>query len=286
MNIFKTGACITLYLFLAACGEPKNETQKPEQIQLTTGDTSNKEYKEPETHKIPSVPGPSSAKPSNSPASLPVVVSKEYLLGKFKFESHPDFIKVEKTHTNRYGEAYLRKEAYAAFVKMYDAALKDGVKLLIISATRDFERQKEIWNGKWKGKYAGVSGAANRASEILTYSSMPCTSRHHWGSDMDLNDLSNEHFEKGEGKKIYEWMLKHAHEYGFCQPYTPKGTERPYGYNEEKWHWSYMPLSKPFLAQYLQSVTLNDISGFEGSEVKTELDVIQHYVAGINKDCK
>ena len=37
---------------------------------------------------------------------------------------------------------YLRKEAYEAFKEMYTAAKKDGVTLRIISATRNFEAQK------------------------------------------------------------------------------------------------------------------------------------------------
>ena len=37
--------------------------------------------------------------------------------------------------------------------------------------------------------------------EIMKYSSMPSTSRHHWGTDIDLNSLENSYFEKGEGKK-------------------------------------------------------------------------------------
>ncbi|NJK84501.1 MAG: M15 family metallopeptidase [Saprospiraceae bacterium] len=40
-----------------------------------------------------------------------------------------------------------------------------------------------------------------RALKILKYSSMPGTSRHHWGTDIDLNSFSNSYFEQGEGKK-------------------------------------------------------------------------------------
>ena len=81
-----------------------------------------------------------------------------------------------------------------------------------------------------------VPEPVERARMILTYSSMPGTSRHHWGTDMDLNKDNNGYFATGEGLKVYEWLQAHAHEYGFCQPYTPKGPNRPEGYNEEKWH--------------------------------------------------
>jgi LAS superfamily LD-carboxypeptidase LdcB len=112
---------------------------------------------------------------------------------------------------------------------------------------------------------------------------MPGTSRHHWGTDIDLNSLENSYFEVGEGLKVYQWLLQHAHEFGFCQPYTSKATGRT-GYEEEKWHWSYTPLSVPLLQQYMNTITLEDISGFQGSETAAQLDVINTYVAGVH--CK
>ena len=286
MKAITTSIFILFILLFTACGNdaPAEESPQntPETVVPKTDSVQLPAENLPQTAEV-SAPAKSTSSPTQK---INVSVNKNYLLGKFQYESHPDFVKVEKAHTNRYGEAYLRKEAYDAFKNMYDAAKKEGITLIIISATRDFDRQKEIWNGKWTGKYANVAGAEKRAIEILTYSSMPSTSRHHWGSDMDLNSLNNPYFEEGEGKKIYDWLVAHGNEYGFCQPYTPKGSQRPNGYNEEKWHWSYMPLSKPFLNQYLSTITLDDISGFEGSEVKTALNVIAHYVGGVNGGCK
>src|ERR1043165_6982453 len=110
---------------------------------------------------------------------------------------------------------------------------------------------------------------------------MPSTSRHHWGTDMDLNSLNNDYFDSGEGKKIYEWLTAHASEFGFCQPYTSKADGRT-GYEEEKWHWSYVPLSKGFLEEYKKQVQYNDITGFLGSEVAESLRVIDKYVDGVS----
>lgn len=217
---------------------------------------------------------------------LNTLVDKNYLLGKFDFRQHADFVKVEAAHTSKYGEAYLRKEAYKAFKEMAAAAEKEGVKLTIISAARNFDKQKEIWENKWKAKYADVPAGKERAEAILKFSSMPSTSRHHWGTDMDFNSLEDAFFQKGEGKKIYEWLLKNGANYGFCNVYSAKDASRPNGYNEEKWHWSYLPLSKPFLAQYKEKITLADITGFEGADSKTELSVIKNYVEGINPACQ
>jgi D-alanyl-D-alanine carboxypeptidase len=105
---------------------------------------------------------------------------------------------------------YLRKETYEAFLKMHAAAKADGIQLVVRSATRNFNYQKRIWEGKWNGqrKIAGNQNAAKaypdpvqRALKILEYSSMPGSSRHHWGTDLDLNAFNNEWFEKGIGKK-------------------------------------------------------------------------------------
>lgn len=219
----------------------------------------------------------------------PKDVSKEYLLGKFEYRGHPDFEKIESKHTAK-TDIYLRKETYSAFKEMYEAALKDGVKLVILSATRNFNEQKNIWEGKWTGKidaskYMKFPEGKARAEAILSFSSMPCTSRHHWGTDMDFNNLNNPYFEKGEGKKIYDWLVAHAWEYGFCNVYSEKGDARPNGYNEEKWHWSYLPLAKGFLSQYKEKVHYEDITGFAGSEAGKDLNVIDNYVGGINPSC-
>ena len=206
-------------------------------------------------------------------------VTTEYLMGKFDPTKHADFMLVDKKYANKEG-MYLRKETYEAFEKMHAAAAKDGVILTIISATRNFDYQKNIWETKWNALKDKTAEA--RAKKILEYSAMPGASRHHWGTDMDLNNLSNPYFEKNGGQKIYQWLQNHAGEYGFCQPYT---AGRPTGYKEEKWHWTYTPLSKNFTniaGKYLKNEM---IQGFKGAETAEKLDVVNCYILGINKEC-
>ncbi len=208
------------------------------------------------------------------------------LLGRFQPAKNPDFVKISPQHTSK-SNAYLRKESYDAFKKMYDAAQKEGVSLKIISATRNFYDQKNIWDSKWRDSYAKYKEGKERALAILQYSSMPGSSRHHWGTDMDFNELNDNYFVKnGVGKKIYAWLQKHAHEYGFCQTYSEKGSRRTTGYEEEKWHWSYTPLAKNFMEQYREKVKYEDIKGFEGAQTAREIGIIENYVLGINPDCK
>lgn len=222
------------------------------------------------------------------PASLPVPevqpdVDANYLLGKFDPGKHPDFSAISAPYTDRPGMA-LRKEAFEAFEKMWKAAQKDGISLKIISSTRTFYQQKTIWETKWKRFEKDAPMPKDRALKILEYSSMPGSSRHHWGTDIDLNDLNNPTFEAGgKYEKVYAWLSAHAHEYGFCQPYTPG---RPSGYHEEKWHWSYTPLSAGLLKAYKNKLTDADIAGFIGAETAAEIGIVQNYVLGINQSCK
>ncbi len=158
------------------------------------------------------------------------------------------------------GGLYLLNEVYDAFVRMHEAARKDGIRLVIVSATRNFNAQKRIWERKWTGirRVDGqdlaqtVPDPIDRARIILRYSAMPGTSRHHWGTDIDINSVENAYFESPEGRKVYAWLAANARDFGFCQPYTAKGNDRPRGYEEEPWHWSYCPIARHYLQQYVQ----------------------------------
>lgn len=219
-------------------------------------------------------------------------VTIEFLTGKFNPAKDTNFIEVDEEYANR-RNIYLLKETYQAFIKMYYAAQNEGVKLKIISGTRNFNYQKSIWEQKWNGSRlvegknlaATIKDTIERARIILKYSSMPGTSRHHWGTDIDLNSMENNYFDLPEGKKVYEWLCNYASKYGFCQPFITMGDSRKTGYQEEKWHWSYMPLSKVFLNEYRKKVTYSSISEFSGSKAAKELDVITNYVMSINEDC-
>lgn len=207
-------------------------------------------------------------------------VDKNYLLGRFEPRDDLRFVKPSDHHTEGAARSqFLRRETYEAFIQMAEAAQKDGVTLTIISSTRNFYQQKGIWERKWDAE-SSISDEAERARKILLYSSMPGTSRHHWGTDIDLNNLNNEYFESGEGLKIYSWLTSHAHEFGFCQPYTAKRDGRT-GYEEEKWHWSFTPLANEFLGLYKTMINVTDIKDFQGSQTAQRIDVIRNYVEGV-----
>ena len=238
--------------------------------------------------------GTVAAEPSESARSETTSpgIDRNYLLGHIDPVADANFSRIAKVYAGRDG-LYLLDEAYRAFVRMHQAAKKDGVSLVIVSATRNFRAQKRIWERKWTGVRSvdgrnlakTVPDPIARARIILRYSSMPGTSRHHWGTDVDLNSVENAYFATPKGRKVYEWLAAHARDFGFCQPYTPRGNDRPQGYEEEPWHWSYCPLAKRYLEQYVQKVTCDDIRGFKGAETAAQIDVIANYVLTINPKC-
>ena len=271
--------------------------EKPaSKLTINTNDDVAKADREEESLPLPSSPEINKKKTANTDSELVVNMSTDfdanYLMGKFDPKTHKDFTAIKSQHAS-YGGMLMRKDAYTQFVKMYEAAKKDGVYLKIISATRPFHHQKRIWNAKWTGKRKvdgkllakAVRDPEGRALKILRWSSMPGTSRHHWGTDIDLNNLNNSYFATGTGKKMYDWLVANASTYGFCQVYSPKDEKRPDGYQEEKWHWSYIPVSKKLTNLYKEKIKNGDIKGFEGAESAEMIDVVQKYVLGINQDC-
>lgn len=218
---------------------------------------------------------------------------KLYLMGKFEPSQKEGFVSVPDTYSISGYKMYLRKEALDAFLKMAEKAKEENIDLKIASATRNFAYQKNIWNNKWTG-YTLVENkdlsktipdGLKRFEKILEYSAAPSTSRHHWGSDIDINNANKEYFETKTGEKVYEWLTKNASAFGFCQPYNKKGNTRTVGYNEEKWHWSYVPLAKTFTQEYKNLIQETEINGFMGDENVSKLNLINDYVLGINPEC-
>lgn len=158
-----------------------------------------------------------------------------------------------------FGNGYkLRKEANEAFIKMKTAALKQGINIQVVSSYRGFDHQKRIWNRKYN-RYIkqGLSEEA-AIKKIIEYSTIPGTSRHHWGTDLDIIDanvkqpssvLIPSHFNtNGVFCPLKEWMDNNAESFGFYLVYTDLPNRK--GFKYEPWHYTYKPLSKNYLKQY------------------------------------
>ena len=218
---------------------------------------------------------------------------KIYLTGNFDPSLNKNFIEVPLEYSISGYKMYLRKETLNAFLKMAEVANNNGIELKIASATRNFDYQKNLWNNKWTG-YTFVDGkdlsksipdGLGRFKKILEYSSVPGISRHHWGTEIDINDANPEYFETQKGKDVYEWLTQNAPLFGFCQPYNSKEDSKRTGFNEEKWHWSYLPLAKDFSKRYKELIKDTDINGFLGEEYVPSLNLINDYIFSINPAC-
>jgi LAS superfamily LD-carboxypeptidase LdcB len=160
------------------------------------------------------------------------------------------------------GDSYttkMHREAAVAFQKMKLEAAKNNIAIELVSAYRSFERQKEIFEGKYK-KYVNQGLEPLDAIEkIIEYSTIPGTSRHHWGTDIDIIDgnaaprpksvLQPEHFH-GEGPfcKLKDWLTENANSFGFYEVYSDDVKRK--GFKYEPWHYSYAPISRPMLREY------------------------------------
>ncbi|MNP04992.1 D-alanyl-D-alanine carboxypeptidase [compost metagenome] len=149
----------------------------------------------------------------------------------------------------------------AAFNDMQVAAAYEGFNLQAASSWRSFERQLAIWNGKWRGERPLLDADnqpldalqlddMERLHAILRWSALPGTSRHHWGTDLDIYDpdclpagtrLALEPWEYEAGgwfADLGEWLGDHMNDFGFFLPYA-KPLEAAQGVAYEPWHISF-----------------------------------------------
>ena len=190
----------------------------------------------------------------------------------------------------------LEQETQSALKNMQAAALKDGIKIEVASGYRSFDRQLQIWNGKYKKYQAQGLKPEAIFNKIVEYSTVPGTSRHHWGTDMDLIDgnatysgsvLVTDKFH-GDGPfcKLKDWMDTNSSTFGFELVYTMN--DQRTGFEYEPWHYSYAPVSKQYLQEYLNKIDFvnflrsQNIMGMDQiSDQRLERYYIEH-VQGVN----
>ena len=190
-----------------------------------------------------------------------------------------------KEEIDLYGQGIdLRKEAHDAFVAMRKAASADGIDIKIVSSYRNFQKQQAIFERKYE-KYTedGMEPLA-AIDKIIEYSTIPGTSRHHWGTDIDIIDgsiktsadvLVPEKFDRGGPFEAFKgWMDENSKTFDFYLVYT--NDPRRKGFKYEPWHYSYAPLSIPML------------TAFRGKNIlllleKEEFLGVEHFTTGFVK---
>ena len=196
-------------------------------------------------------------------------------------------------------EFQLLPQAANSFELMKKAALKDSVNIKIVSSFRCFDQQKKIWNRKFeKNNSLGLSKIEN-IFKIIEYSTIPGTSRHHWGTEIDIIDgninpegdvlLSEKFYDNGPYVRLKKWLDNNSEEFGFYLVYTNNNARK--GFKHEPWHYSYAPLSIPIMNDFLDLDLIHVFSKYNinGSSSFTN-DFInlykENFLLGINPDLK
>ena len=199
-----------------------------------------------------------------------------------------------------YGDGYqLQKDVHTSFLEMKNAALKDGIKIEVVSSYRSYEHQTRIWTRKYKRFIADSLSPTNAINKIIEYSTIPGTSRHHWGTDIDIIDanverpesvLETSHFENnGVFVNLKKWMDANANTFGFYLVYTDNENRK--GFKYEPWHYSYKAISKDMLTQY-QQIDIQELlkkDRLAGSDFFTDefiSDYINHNILDVNPELK
>ncbi len=154
----------------------------------------------------------------------------------------------------------------SAFAALQRDARAAGFELAIASSYRPFDRQLAIFNGKARGERAVHDDAGRplameplsaeqRLQAILRFSALPGTSRHHWGSDLDVYDASavdadyrvqltpQEVDPAGPFGPLHAWLderMAAGKSHGFYRPYA----EDRGGVAPERWHLSHAPQAR------------------------------------------
>ena len=155
------------------------------------------------------------------------------------------------------------RETATAFQTLGRRAAERGFELRIASAFRDYDRQVRIINDKWTGARPVTDGKGRFLERtqyddqewlnlILRFSALPGTSRHHWGTDLDIWDASavdeeyrvqlapSEYGTSGPFFEMTRWLdelMAAGDAEGFFKPYV----EDRGGIAPEAWHISYRP---------------------------------------------
>ncbi|ART83591.1 peptidase M15 [Oceanisphaera profunda] len=174
----------------------------------------------------------------------------------------------------------LHPDAKVAFMAMQAAAAQAGFNLQPASSYRNFERQLAIWNAKYDGLRPVLDAssqpldtlsltASQRIAAILHWSALPGTSRHHWGSDVDVYDptllpantkLALEPWEYEADGYFYplsRWLKTNMARFGFYLPFA----EANGGVAIEPWHLSYRPVAEMCAGQLTPALVAEALSG-------------------------
>jgi D-alanyl-D-alanine carboxypeptidase len=125
-------------------------------------------------------------------------------------------------------ERHLTPLAADRWKMLQTAAHEDGISLLLVSAFRSLEYQRQIFERKLR--------AGESLERILKVNVPPGYSEHHTGRAVDLTMLGSPPLvEEFDTTAAFLWLVRNAQRFGFVMTY-PRGN--PFDVAYEPWHWA------------------------------------------------
>jgi len=143
--------------------------------------------------------------------------------------SHAEAEDLVSVGVDIYGrDRQLTPHAAGRWTELRATAQQDGVVLLLVSAFRTLEYQRQIFERKIR--------AGESLEGILKVNTPPGYSEHHTGRAVDLTTPGCPPLtEEFETTAAFAWLVRHAHRFGFAMTY-PRGNR--FGIAYEPWHWA------------------------------------------------
>lgn len=166
----------------------------------------------------------------------------------------------------------IHQDVMEDWLALQHAAHREGIDCQLVSSYRNFHRQLQIWNKKWRGEATLFDKHGDaldhqlldedaKIDAILTWSALPGGSRHHWGTDIDVYDkhavdacgqgfdlVDAEYRQGGPCYSLAQWLNDNIDKFGFFRPFMKDNN----GVSVELWHLSHTKTAKVF--EQLRSV--------------------------------
>lgn len=140
-----------------------------------------------------------------------------------------------------YRDYYMDSRMAQYMRDMIDAAANDGIDLIVSSAFRDFQYQRDNFDNSVKYRMDEGMSYAEAYADTLLAVQRPGQSEHNAGLAADI--LSNEYQSMDddgfENTEAFAWLSEHAEDYGFVLRY-PKGKTDVTNIIYEPWHYRFV----------------------------------------------
>lgn len=138
-------------------------------------------------------------------------------------------------------KGYIDKRAAKYAKDMFAAALEDGIDLWVVSSYRTIQYQQDNFDRSVQQRIDNGMTKEEALADTKREVAMPGESEHNAGLAMDIMSVEYTSMDDAgfENTKAFEWLDKHAAEYGFILRY-PKDKESITDIIYEPWHYRFV----------------------------------------------